>query len=727
MKISILYITLFLCLTHLGFSQDDGVVALDLPVRNSLRFNRYALNPTFSFVREQYKYVSFTNKRDRVQFENAPQTYLFSFSGRLNENMGAGLGLFQQNFGVFTTFGGIGNFAYNAVLNRYSNLTFGLNFGFYTSGINDAEVIADLGDPSLMNIPSNSLIFVNPGINYGTEFLDFGVSVNNLAVYNLTTSKIIEENPEQSILAHTMYHGYFGRRGFFDESKFSALITAEIKEEETIFSGLMMVLVPRGIWAQLGYNTLYGASGGLGINVTSQIAIEYNYERAIGSLDIFGSSHEVTVAYRFKNKNRYDYSGDDYEEGLFINDKRKSPVKKRKTTPTKKVEKVATIAQNEEETQKTEEEVIEKVEEKNVTEIVDKTELPKQETPKVEEETPKKEVKEETPVNIETVEKVETPKVEAPEEKVEPSVITETIKEEKEEDLSESTDKEAVAMKTLVEVIDKSKTEQEFLLIKIRERVAIKQQDLEDIKRENDLSEQGIYNEPKAFKSVSEENASLEALKNQAEALIKSQSRKISKLQDLYDKRRKTVKNAKDPTNVYYARKIQQLKREQLQLIQSKNKLITTIEEIKEAIELERKRRIKPAAYDNEETRYLNDRLSLSQIKETTTAGSQTFKEKDFDFGEKLSNVEIVKDVINTESGYYLVLAVHSDISKRDEFLKQVIVSGQADIDFFFDVNTNKYYIYYQKFFNIDDAKRAIESKDNKPYNRNLSIVKIEN
>ena len=38
--------------------EDDGVVALDLPIRNSLVFNRYVINPTFSFVREQHKYFS---------------------------------------------------------------------------------------------------------------------------------------------------------------------------------------------------------------------------------------------------------------------------------------------------------------------------------------------------------------------------------------------------------------------------------------------------------------------------------------------------------------------------------------------------------------------------------------------------------------------------------------------------------------------------------------------
>jgi type IX secretion system PorP/SprF family membrane protein len=171
---------IFFCITQQFHSQEDGVVAFNLPVRSSLKFNRYAINPTFSFVREQNKYISFTNKRQWAQFDNAPQAYLFSYSGRLKENIGVGLGVFQQDYGVLTTFGAVLNFAYNATLNTDSNLTFGMNLGFYKSGINEGKVITNFPDSSLENISSNSLLTINPGINYGTEFIDFGVSINNL-------------------------------------------------------------------------------------------------------------------------------------------------------------------------------------------------------------------------------------------------------------------------------------------------------------------------------------------------------------------------------------------------------------------------------------------------------------------------------------------------------------------------------------------------------------------
>ena len=848
MKTVLSHIVLFLFLTQLLYAQEDGVVAFDLPVRNSLKFNRYAINPTFSFVREQNRYISFTNKREWVQFDNPPQTYLFSYSGRFRENMGVGIGVFQQNYGVLTTFGGVANFAYNVVLNSDNNLTFGMNLAFYKSGLNDGEVITNFPDSSLDNIPSNSIITVNPGLNYGTAFFDFGVSINNLAAYNLTSSKIIEDNPEQSIQGHVMYTGYLNSRGFFDESKFSTLLMSEFKKEKTVLSGLVMLTIPKGIWAQAGYNTLYGVSGGVGLNITNQISIEYNYEKALGELDAFGNSHEITLAYKFKNKYRYNYSSDDEDEALLISyTKRKPTFTKRKSVPNNQVDgeslskadtKLAQ-AKVEEDRLKTEAQQAKLAEEEKLKAEAEKAKLTAEEETrlkaeeaaqaklaeerrlkaeaeaekarllaeqkaaqaklaeegrlKAEAEARESKLSAEEEARLKAEEaaqaklaeeerlKAETEKAkllaeqeaklkaeeaaqaklaeeerlkaeaqqartlaeqeaklkaeEAAQAKLAEEERLQAIAEEKTDTLvldevviPVAKDKEALAMESLTELTENSKIEQQDLLIQLKDKIASKQQDLDDLKEENDLSEQGIRSAPKAFKSVTAENAALEALQLEIDNVIESQNTKISELEQLYKDRLKTVKNENDATNIFYSRKIEQLKTEQFQTIQSKETLLNNLEDIKVATEIERKRRIKRAAYDNQEARYLKDRAALQQIKQSTEVGSGSLTESDFDFGEKRSNnISIVKNVQNTESGYYLVLAVHSDVEKRDEFLRKAVMAGRSDIDFFFDVNTNKYYIYYKKFDDIESANRAMQSNGNEPYNSNLSTVKIEN
>jgi type IX secretion system PorP/SprF family membrane protein len=896
-----------LCTIQQFHSQEsNGVVALALPVRNSLKFNRYAINPTFSFVREQNKYVSFTNKKQWTQFNDAPNSYLFSYSGRFSENIGAGIGLFQQDFGVLTTFGGMLNFAYNASLTRESNLTFALNVGAYQSGLNEGRVVINTPDPALQNVPSNFLITINPEINYGTDFFDFGLAINNLVSYNLNDSKIIEDNPEQALQAHIMYTGYMDARGFFDESKFSTLIRSEFKKNQTVISGIAMLNVPKGIWAQAGYNTLYGASAGIGINVTNNIAVEYNYEQSMGNFSDFGSSHEITLAYRFNKKYRYSYGDDDEEQSVFNSNKRKrkpnnltdedrariaerraeiaarrkaeAEAKKaelanipRKTSDSEKdnleaasnieskpEEKESVVTVNKEELlsklnsekeaelkaaealrlQKEAEErrqielerqqvdaeakakaelearlqreaeqqaevererlaaeakakaaealrVQKEAEEKRQIELERqrvaaeakaKAELEARLQREAEQQAEaererlaaeakakaaevlrlQKEAEEKRQIEVESqrvaaeakakakleeeklraekeaeAKKLEEANIKQAEETIKSANATEVAVAEtntKQQQIPQATDEASKDMNALVNATSGTKETQEALMKQLSEKIAVKQKDLDDLKEENDLSEQGIYLDPKPFKSLTAENQALETLKDEIDKTLEEQKVKIIELETIYLKRKKKIKDKEDPVNAFYLETLERLKSEQAQIITAKRDLIMNLEQIKEATDFERKRRIRRAAYDNQQDRFNKDKAALARIKKFTDESSVQLQEDDFDFGEEQTkNIQIIKNVLNEEPGYYIVIAVHNSVEKRDEFVTKVVASGEKNVNFFFDVKTNKYFIYYEKFNAISEAKNALEEKGSKPYNGKMSLVKIDN
>ncbi|ALJ06679.1 hypothetical protein APS56_01000 [Pseudalgibacter alginicilyticus] len=284
------------------------------------------------------------------------------------------------------------------------------------------------------------------------------------------------------------------------------------------------------------------------------------------------------------------------------------------------------------------------------------------------------------------------------------------------------------AMSDLAKSTEDSRIIQQELIERLTESVAIKEQDLKDLKEENDLSEQGIFSAPKAFKSVTAENAALESLKEEIDNVLESQGTQIAELEKLYNARIKELPNKNDEINAYYLKTIEELKADQSEVIRIKQNLVSELESIKIATDFERKRRIKRAAYDNEQDRYVKDRAALKQIQEFTPQSSEPLSVEDFDFGEEQNkNIQILKDVKNVENGYYLVLAVHSDVAKRDEFLTKAVSLGQTNIDFFYDVNTSKYFIYYNKFNDVEAARQAMESKESAPYNDRMSMVKIEN
>ncbi len=822
MKTQILVLLLCFCATHLIYSQEqDGVVSFGLPVRNSLTLNRYAINPTFSFVREQNKYISFYNKREWVQFDNAPLTYLASYTGRFAENIGAGIGAFQQNYGVLSTFGGVLNFAYNTRLTRDSNLTFGLNIGAYKSGINTGNVVTNVDDPSFQNVPENFLLTVNPGINYGTEFFDFGLSVDNLVAYNFTTSMMLEDNPEQGFQAHIMYTGYMDSRDFFDETKFSGFIRSEFKKEETVVSGIAMLTVPKGIWAQVGYNTVYGISGGIGLNITPQIAIEYNYEKAVGDLTEFGSSHDITLAYRFKNNQNYNYSSGD-EIGAIIspNNKRKpkvATISKEKAEANRKLvaerkaqdqaerlaeqkakekaeaqakllaeQKAKEEAQDQAErlaNQKAKEEVENQAkllaehkakeeaeaqakllaeqkakeeaealakllaEQKAKEEAEAQAKLLAEQKAKEEAEAQAKllaeqKAKEEAEAQAKLLAEqkakeeaeVQAKLLAEQKAKEEAEVQAKLLAEQKanEELITNPADELGKAMYAITQQAEESKTEQDDLFNKIDEIVEIKSQDLKDLKEENDLSEQGIAVETKPFKSITEENSRLETYIYDLDLAIESRNKKIEELKKLYadkfDENEEVGTIYLDEVNLFYQKTLNRLNAEQIEAKETKSRLQQELKSIIIATEFERNRRIKRAAFDNEEDRYSKDRAMLKNIKKTTRLTDQPLKIEDFDFGEEQSsNIQILKNINHVDSGYYLIIAVHSDVDKRNEFITKVVASGRNDIDFFYDVKTSKYFIYHDKFDSINAANEALKETENKPYNLKMSLVKIEN
>ena len=966
-------------------NQEDGVVSFKLPVRNSMKFNKFLLNPTFSFVKEQGAALSFYNKREWVQFDDAPQTYLFSYSGRFRENEGISVGLFQQNYGVLTTFGGVANFAHNVVLQQDSNLTFGLNVGFYKSGLNKGSVVSNTIDPSLENIPSNSLLTVNPGINYGVGNLDFGVSMNNLFLYNVNSSKMVENDPEKSIQAHIMHTGYLNTYGFFDKSKFSALVSSEFKKEKTVISGLMMFAIPTGIWIQAGYNTLYGASGGLGLNLTPRISIEYNFEKSLGDLSNFGSSHEIVLAYKFKRKNIY--YGEDEEEGAII------PVTVKKYVPTKpnqsavsppinsdklkdqkaadsKADALAQIQKAKEaadaksksdalaqiqkakeaadaksksdalaQTQKAKEAADSKAkavslaqtqQAKEAADAKSKVDALAQQAKEAADAKAKadalaqalkaketadakakanaltqqakeaadakskadalaqaqkvadakakadalaQQAKEAADAKAKTDELAQTQKAkeaadakakadalaqaqkakEAADAKAKTDALAQTQKAKEaadakakadalaqqakeaadakskvdalaqqakeaadakakadavaqaqkvadakakadalaqqakevadakaktdalaqaqkvadvkakadalaqqakqaddakakgdalaqvqkaadaktkaaaEEKLATVTnDENAKSMDDLAKVLDQSKNRQKQLLGQLETTVSNKEKELKELKDENDLSEKGIFKEPKPFKSITEENKAIEALKQQIIEENEQQNKKIKDLDNLYKERLTKVPSTNDAINQNYKNTIEQLKSEQSKVISSNKELISSLEKIKVDTEIERKRRIKRAAFVNADDKYTQDVATLKRIKETTSLSTTPLKPADFDFGAEQLNTQILKNINNVEKGYYLVIAVHNDVAKRDAFLTKVVSAGQTDVNFLYDVNSSNYYIYYDKFKNFEEAQKALSNKGDKPYNGKMAVVKVE-
>jgi type IX secretion system PorP/SprF family membrane protein len=313
-KRAVIIIFYIFLIQHSLFSQEGqvvGVGTLDVPAKNSLRFNKFIINPAFSFVREDEAFINVYNKRQWSGFDNAPTTYFLSYSSRFGENRdnnnAYGLGIFQRSYGVLNTFGAVLNFSHNIVMsNENNNLTFGLNLSYINSGLNKGKIITGEVDPILQNTPSYSLVSINPGINLGLGMIDIGIAANNLFLYNFSSSEVASEDPGKNYALHVMYTGYTNQGGFFEKSKFGLLVRGEVYQDKTGFAGSILYNVPKAGWVQGGYNTLNGFSAGVGFNLAKKFSIGYNFEKPLGNFSSFGLTHEIVLAYKIRGFGDYE-------------------------------------------------------------------------------------------------------------------------------------------------------------------------------------------------------------------------------------------------------------------------------------------------------------------------------------------------------------------------------------------------------------------------------------
>ncbi|WP_281991508.1 PorP/SprF family type IX secretion system membrane protein [Aquimarina aggregata] len=304
----ILFIAICLVSCNVIMGQEDetpisGVLPSDIPLHNSIKYNRFVFNPTFSLVRENKNSINIYNRNPRASFSDNSQTYFMNYSARFEEKTGVGVGLFQQNVGIFRFFGAALNYAYNIELNRDMNFTFGMNLNYSQSGLKSNLDQAQADDDIVNNFQNSSVFLLHPGVNFNWENFDVGVSAGNLVAYNVSSSELITDN--MILSGHVMYTTNLDWRA---DNEIRGMVYASKPGEEALrYGGSVIFELPQYGWGQVGYNSFYGAAIGIGANITKNVSVGYTVEPGIGGEAViaeFGATHEFGLAYNFESDRR---------------------------------------------------------------------------------------------------------------------------------------------------------------------------------------------------------------------------------------------------------------------------------------------------------------------------------------------------------------------------------------------------------------------------------------
>ena len=324
----LLLVSLFF-MGHTNAQEESPAVTYSAPSQNLLKFNRFLINPTFSTVREDKSYINLFHRNQAVSFDDNFQTYFLSYSGRIGDRSGVGVSLYTQREGIFNNFGVLANYAYGVKLSEKSNFTFGANFSYYNSGLDQNRASSlDPNDP-LLGRDNSTLLLFQPGFNLSFGRFDFGAFAENLFDYNLKTNESNTEFNEKTYSAHLQYtHQFENASGIFEQGRLMPLARVrKVGEEDISLGGGLIMDLPKLGWLQAGYDNLFGASAGVGFNLNRRISLGYTMEKGLNNdLDNLGLTHEISLAYSFTPTLTEDRVMLEKEDELVSNEEEKTPI-----------------------------------------------------------------------------------------------------------------------------------------------------------------------------------------------------------------------------------------------------------------------------------------------------------------------------------------------------------------------------------------------------------------
>lgn len=328
-------------------AQDAPVLTFTIPTQNTLLLNRFMMNPTFSVVRENDSYLTLYHRNQWIQFDDSPELYMLSYSGKYGERAGVGIGIYQQNLGIITSFGGVGNYAYQIPIREKIKLTLGFNIAYYNSGVDRNRAVTNEPDPAIMALRNNSLLSIKPALNVTWGSFDFGIYAENFVDYDFKSSKMVQDYSQKTYTGHVMYHHDMqNQEGLFENGFFRLIARGKMNQtDDFVYGGSVITNFPNLGWVQAGIDDFYGVNIGVGAHFTKKLSLGYAYERVINDgLVNFGPTHEITLSYRF--------AGKENEENV----QRKALPKKKTTVMAKKpkaikqpIEEVDEVGEEEEE------------------------------------------------------------------------------------------------------------------------------------------------------------------------------------------------------------------------------------------------------------------------------------------------------------------------------------------------------------------------------------------
>lgn len=305
-------------------------------------------------------------------------------------------------------------------------------------------------------------------------------------------------------------------------------------------------------------------------------------------------------------------------------------------------------------------------------------------------------------------------------------------------------------------VLEANKNVQDILMAKLDSLVNTMNNDLVELKRMDVLNvDESKRLEKQSYESISKTSDLSSQLKKELAENRKAYAGLMNKVERIaleenqeYKKKIRESEKNNNVTSLQQRLSLDEIKRykiEQEQGDAQNQLLIAKIDSLDTQKTIEIKRHISKATYYSMEARKFDDKVALMKLKKyqdeaiknqkTEPAESsksvsleemkRELKENPFK-NEKNVKIEVYDNLKEVSNGYYLVLGIFTDASPRDKMIMKLIDSGNFNASFFFNINSLSYYVYTDKYQNMEEVLYECKKNEEDELYKNIIIAKVE-
>ena len=306
-------------------------------------------------------------------------------------------------------------------------------------------------------------------------------------------------------------------------------------------------------------------------------------------------------------------------------------------------------------------------------------------------------------------------------------------------------------------VLEANKNVQDILMAKLDSLVNTMNDDLVELKRMDILNiDESKRLEKQSYESIGKTSELSSQLKKELAENRKAYAGLMNKVEKIaveenqeYKKKLRESEKNNNINSLQQRLSLEEIKRYKIEQEQGdvqNQLLIAKIDSLDTQKKIEVKRHISKANYYSMEARLFDDKLALIKLKkyqddalkkQNKTISDQASKAVSLEEmkqelkenplkNDKTIKVEVFDNLKEVSNGYYLVLGIFTDAIPRDKFIMKLIDSGDFNASFFFNINSLSYYVYSDRYQNMEEVLYQCKKKEEDELYKDIIIAKAE-